>query len=34
MKVRDAPDEAAQRANIRELLMHPSNRLARRAILS
>ncbi|MCI42847.1 hypothetical protein A2U01_0064084, partial [Trifolium medium] len=32
--VRDAPYEAAQRANDRAFLMHPSNRLVRRAILS
>ncbi|MCI55405.1 hypothetical protein A2U01_0076655 [Trifolium medium] len=34
MKVRDAPDEAARRAIIREFLMHPSSILARRVILS
>ncbi|MCI73959.1 hypothetical protein A2U01_0095223 [Trifolium medium] len=34
MKLRDAPDEAAQRANDRALLIHPPNRLARCAILS
>ncbi|MCI66999.1 hypothetical protein A2U01_0088257 [Trifolium medium] len=34
MKMRDVPDEAARRADDQEFLMHPSNTLARRAILS